>query len=175
MKIIVAALAVVLFASFGAYADWYQWTGKDGVLHITDDLGKIPENERAGAEVFQVSPPEEAEEPAAATEEYREEPAQPAAPADELYEGETAEWWQEELEKKTTESKALETDYLNKKTFVDLFNSGRRFGQIYEPKDVARYKEYVDELPGLEKEVAAKKSELETLRTQARRAGVPGL
>jgi hypothetical protein len=73
-----------------AFAEIYHWTDEEGVLHITDDLGKVPEEYRSKAKVFETRPAEEfpAVEPAPP-------PAAPGLEVEELYDGQPLDWWKE--------------------------------------------------------------------------------
>ena len=41
-------IALFIFLALGGpcYADFYKWVDKDGVVHITDDIMKVPEGLR---------------------------------------------------------------------------------------------------------------------------------
>lgn len=163
-------LAFTLSAS-PALADWYKWTDKEGVIHITDDIGKIPENERANAEVYIPSPPGELKgmspgeaAPAPDFEKFK---------AGELYGGETLEWWKEKFKKLKEELGATESSYTSKKQYVEIFEGGTRFGQIYGEVELDTYKRYKEDLPGVKAKLDKLKRELDELRRRARLAGVP--
>jgi hypothetical protein len=55
----VPVLLLLVFISQAAFADVYHWTDKQGVLHITNDIGNVPEEYRSEAEVIVTEPVEE--------------------------------------------------------------------------------------------------------------------
>jgi hypothetical protein len=151
-----------------AFAEIYHWTDEEGVLHITDDLGKVPEEYRSKAKVFETGPAEE--EPAV---EPAPPPAAPGLEVEELYDGQPLDWWKEEFEKIEKRIAELEGAYNKKRQFVSVFEAGRRFGQVFEQSDVETYQRYKKEIPEDEKRFEELDGELEELRRKARSAGVP--
>ncbi len=175
MKLIVFILVLLFFTLSAARADIYYWTDEKGVLHITDDLQKVPEEYRGSVTVIEQKPVPAKKAPA------RERPApsisvperRPPGVKEELYGGYPLSWWKVSFRKKTQEIEQAELEYLRKRQFVNVFESGRRFGQTYGEKDIDTYERYKDELPELEEKVKRLKDELEELRRKARLAGVP--
>ena len=51
IKIVPFTLLVLFLGAGRADADLYKWVGEDGIVHITDDMGKVPEELRAGVKV----------------------------------------------------------------------------------------------------------------------------
>lgn len=151
-----------------ALAEIYHWTDEEGVLHITDDLGKVPEEYRPKAKVFKTRPAEEfpAVEPAPP-------PAAPGLEVEELYDGQPLDWWEEQFGKIEKRIAELEGAYNKKRQFVDVFEGGRRFGQVFEESDIETYQRYKKEIPEDEKSFKELNRELEELRRKARSAGVP--
>ncbi len=169
--VLAAVFLLILFLPAHSPADLYRWTDDDGVLHITDDLGKIPEEERAGMKVFKSRPPEKAD-----LDDVR-----PPTPEDaengrkrpELYGDQTLEWWINTFSKKIGEVRAIESGIYAKKQFVEVFEGGRRFGQIYGKEEVARYERLSQEIPEDESRLKGLKKELDELRRKAAIYGVP--
>ncbi len=169
MRIFLFLLLVMVFIPSDCFGDFYRWRDKDGVIHIVDDLHKVPEEYRDKVEVFKTFPRKKA------PPSPRVVIPPPPSPAKKkkTYGGYTFEWWVETIGEKRQELEDLETRYEEMKSFITVFESGRRFGQIYPQKDIDRYKEYKDTLPALEKEIEALRDELDRLIRKARAAGVP--
>jgi hypothetical protein len=167
------SLAITLLAFFAmlgipasTYADLYQWIDEDGVLHITDDMGKVPDDIRWKVKTFETTPPKE--------EPYR--PAVEAVPEEkrgELYGDETLEWWLNTFRKMNQEVQSIEGRIAARKQYIDIFEGGRRFGQIYAAEDVERYEKFKKEMPEDKKELDELKEELTELRRKATIHGVP--
>ena len=155
-----------------AFADWYRWTDEEGVIHITDDFGRVPEKERGKAEVYLPAPPGElmgvdrgeARPPEPAYEKHK---------AGELYGDETLEWWKEHFDKLAKEIGEIESGLVAKKQYIDIFEGGRRFGQIYGDKEVETYKRFKKEVKEDEARVGKLRKKLAELRRKARIVGVP--
>ena len=60
-----------------------------------------------------------------------------------------------------------------KKNFVQMFESGRRFGQTYEEADVDKYNAYKAELPADEQGLRDLNDEVAELKRKAVILGVP--
>ncbi len=163
------AFFLVLLLPTGSAANLYRWTDSDGVLHITDDLGKVPQERREGVKTFKSTP---AQEPL----------AERAAPPPsvmkerkgaELYGDHPVEWWLNTFRKKRRDIQSLEAGIQSKKQFISVFEGGRRFGQIYGEEDVKRYElskaEVVDDASRLD----GIKAELAELERKAAIYGVP--
>ncbi len=169
--ILAAVFLSVLFLPAHSSADLYRWTDDDGVLHITDDLGKVPEDERVGIKTFKSTPPEKAELP-----DVR--PPTPG-PADngqrgpELYGDQTLEWWINTFRKKIGEVRNIESGIYAKKQFMEVFEGGRRFGQIHGEEEIERYERLSQEVPEDESRIEELKDELAELRRKATIHGVP--
>jgi hypothetical protein len=169
-----ASLLVILLASFvllaippSTYADLYQWTDKDGVLHITDDMGKVPEDIRWKVKTFKTTPPKEVEP-------YRPvEEVVPEEKRDELYGDEPLEWWLNTFRKMNQDIQAIEGRIAARKQYMDIFEGGRRFGQTYAAEDVERYEKFKKEMPEDKKELEELEEELMELRRKATIHGVP--
>ena len=49
--ILLGLLLSVLCTTFG-FAEYYKWVDQDGVTHYTDDISKIPKEQRPGIDVY---------------------------------------------------------------------------------------------------------------------------
>ncbi|GMR04153.1 MAG: hypothetical protein BMS9Abin23_0042 [Thermodesulfobacteriota bacterium] len=169
IKIVLFVLFVFFLSAGYAAADLYKWVNEDGVVNMTDDLGKIPEKFRAGAKVYKVEPVE-----------IKEKTSVPIAGAEirrqrsgDLYGDHTLEWWEDQFSRIYEERDSLSADIEKKKTFIRIFEAGRRFGQTFGETDVANYRRYKKELSSDEKRLAEIEGELKDLRRKATYYGVP--
>lgn len=169
----VVLACILLIATAGSSeAEWYKWTDADGVLHITDDLGRVPEDKRGEAEIYVPTPPGELK-GTTRPEGAKPEPEFEMFRAGELYGGQTLEWWKESFDKLDKEIGSIEAGLVSKRQYVNVFEGGRRFGQIFGDEDIDTYKRLKKEIVEDEKRLARLNDELETLRRRARLAGVP--
>ncbi len=169
--VLAAVFLFILFLPAHSVADLYRWTDDDGVLHITDDLGRVPEEERAAVKVFKSRPLEDAVLP-----EVRppaREPAEDGRKRPVLYGDQTLVWWINTFRKKIGEVRDVESGIYAKKQFVEVFEGGRRFGQIYGEEELARYEKLSEEIPEDESRLEGLKDELSELRRKATIYGVP--
>jgi len=171
----VQVLAVVPALAPRAHADWYRWVDDEGKLHITDDIGTIPDEKRFEMELFKVTPAEKRPEVRQPAPEVRPEVSEPEAVngGEELYGGEPLRWWKETFIGLGTEISELEDAIESKQRFVDIFLSGRRVGQIYGEDDVRTYESYSAELPGDRDSLERLMTRRDKLLQSATKAGVP--
>jgi hypothetical protein len=162
----------VLLSLSPAFADIYHWTDEKGVLHITDDKQNVPEEFRDEVNVIKTLPEEEpvVEPPAP--------PAPPVTPGppgeeEELYGGQTLQWWNLQFHNLKKRIETVETDFYQKKRFIEVFERGRRYGQIFETNEIYLYERYKKEIPWDEETLEELREELDELRGGARSAGVP--
>ena len=167
MKRLLGASLFMVFVAFGAnaYAVIYQWTDKDGVTHFTDDVNKVPDGEVKGLKALKETTAKPPFAPNAET------PNGGAAP--ESYGDKSIEWWQKAFDAKNDEIQSIKDTMAKKKGFVDVFERGRRAGQIFESTEIDDYYRFKKELPDDSKKLKAVEEELDMLRRQARDAGVP--
>jgi hypothetical protein len=57
MRILTLICSFWLWDVFSVYADLYQWTDADGVIHVVDDAGEIPEAYRDNLKVYRATTP----------------------------------------------------------------------------------------------------------------------
>ncbi len=162
-------LLIILLAGLSpVLAEIYHWTDEDGVLHITDDLGKVPEEQRGKVNVFETKPAREGP-----PEEGPVVEPPPAVEVEELYDGMLLSWWKKQFKEIRKSIAGVEGAYTKKKQFVEVFEAGRRFGQVYEERDIETYERYKKEIPEDEERLEGLAEELEELQRKARSAGVP--
>ncbi|MGE0827253.1 MAG: DUF4124 domain-containing protein [Candidatus Binatia bacterium] len=53
MQILIFLIVALFFAAASAFADLYQWTDTDGVIHVVDEAGEVPEAYRDQVKVYQ--------------------------------------------------------------------------------------------------------------------------
>jgi len=136
-----------------------------GVVHVTDDILLVPTEYRDKVKVYKEIPtPPQVPTP----------PSPPAPPGgEELYGGQTLEWWKEEFTSMKANISQLERTVTEQKRYVEVFEGGRRFGQTYNPEEVKTYEEYKRQLPSSMERLEALKKDLEELRRKATIYGVP--
>jgi hypothetical protein len=165
-KYAITLACAVIFTASVSYAEIYQWTDKSGVVHMTNEISRVPDEYRDQLKTFKPSKKNIQGEPV-----LQNEPARNAGP--ELYGDETLEWWKENFRKKREDTQAAEQSIAAKKEFMKMFEGGRRGGQIYDAKDIDRSEAYKKELPADESRVNALKDEIAELVRKAKINGVP--
>lgn len=170
MRIARWALIILFLTSSAVYAQLYEWTDKDGVTHITDDLGKVPESVRPDVKIHKTTPSVEQEEA----------PGAPTAPpaiagesAQELYGDHPLEWWLNTFRKIREDKQAVESSIAAKERYINIFDGGRRVGQVYSKEDVERYENFKKEIPADRERLKGFQDELDELTRKATIAGVP--
>jgi hypothetical protein len=154
-----------------AYADMYQWIDEEGVLHIADDMHKVPEEYRSKVKKIETKREEEPviEPSPAAPVQIPERPGE----EEELYGDHPLKWWKERFDKMKDRIAKVEGSYNKKKLYVDVYERGRRFGQLFETDQIETYERYKKEIPRDEERLGELNEELEGLRKKATGAGVP--
>jgi hypothetical protein len=170
MRFLPFIISVFLLTAPAALADIYHWTDDEGVLHITSDLNKVPERYRGKVTVIESEPEEEGPlvEPTPPAPEKK-----PQREGEELFGGLPLSWWQKQFIKMYGEISKAEAGYNRKKQYVDVFEKGRRFGQVFDDEEIESYERFKKELPADEKWLERLRGELEELRRKATNAGVP--
>ena len=163
---VLLAFSLALLLPAPSAADLYRWTDSDGVIHITDDLGRVPERRRHGVETFKSTPVEEAPTPPPRIVRKERKGA-------ELYGDHPVEWWLNTFRKKRSEIQSLEAGIESKKQFISVFDGGRRFGQIYGKEEIKRYERYKVEVAEDFTRLEELKGALTELERKARIYGVP--
>jgi hypothetical protein len=187
MRRLFSALLLTLVSAPGAFADIYKWTDADGTLHLTDDMHKVPQEFRRSIEVIKTEPVDKdllnGEPPATLPKRpgIFDAPASPAEPIDdkattpgpELYGDYPLDWWKNEFAQKNREIETIKKAIAEKSEYVSLFDSGKRFGQVYDAEKIERYRKFKEELPADETRLSGLSDELSELRRKARTFGVP--
>ncbi|MBI5491951.1 MAG: DUF4124 domain-containing protein [Deltaproteobacteria bacterium] len=168
MKKLTLILVLTIFSATAALADLYQWQDREGVIHITDSLEKVPDAYRDKVKVYESAPKEKKAE----TEAVAPAPLPPERGV-ELYGDHTLEWWRQTFLRKTGEAQMLESNVTAKRQFIDIYERGRGFGQTFGMNEIETYSRYKKELPDDQDRLTTLKNELDDLRREARIAGVP--
>lgn len=164
-------LFTALFVSFlagPAFADLYQWKDERGIIHITDSMEKVPSEYRGEVRVFKEGPKEDS-----APDLDVETPPSLEQEAEELYGDQTLEWWRQNFQRKRSEINDLQASINAKTQFMEVFESGRRFGQVFDSESIAKYNILKEELPEDLKRLASLREEYSNFQSKATRAGVP--
>ena len=162
--------AVVFFLASGASADLYQWEDEYGTVYITDSMERVPQQYRAKARVYESTPegPDAPEEPAVQG------VASPQpGPKEGSYGGRAEEWWIQAFRVRREQIADLGSEIETRQRFVETFEAGRRFGQIFDTDKVEAYKRYKEELPKDRERLKKLEAELEKLRKEAIAEDVP--
>ncbi len=170
VTVTVLSSPVLLVLSPPVFADLYKWEDSRGVLHITDDLGKVPEAKRHHMKVFKIKPHKRkgiGEAPVYIP------PTKPVKEKVTLYGGHTLEWWKAAFSKLIDERDALKDDIEKKRQFITVFEGGRRFGQMFGETEVANYKKYKEEIVKDRERLVKVEEKLDKLRREARIEDVP--
>lgn len=168
-RILLPALLIFLFAG-SAFADLYQWKDESGVIHITDSMEKVPSKYRAEVRVFKEGPKEA---PYTSPDLDMTTPPSLEQETEDLYGDQTLEWWRQNFQKKREELSSLQSSINAKTQFMEVFESGRRFGQVFDTESVAKYNILKEELPQDLKRLASIREEYSEFQDKATRAGVP--
>ncbi|MFQ5481012.1 MAG: DUF4124 domain-containing protein [Thermodesulfobacteriota bacterium] len=162
---------VFFFGVLPSYANLYKWEDSKGVLHITDDLGKVPEGKRHGVEVFTIKPLHQKEAGEAPIHIPPTRPVPEKAP--ELYGGQTLLWWKEAFTKIREEIDTLREGRATKAQFISVFEGGRRFGQTFGDLEVSIYERYKKEIVTDNESIKDLEDKEKELRRKATINGVP--
>lgn len=170
MKIL-RVIAILFFLASAAYADLYQWKDREGVIHITDDLKKVPEAYRNKVKVFESTAKEKEREAEPPPTVIIQPPQRDVG--EEIYGDYTLDWWRQTFTKRKEELASVESSVTAKRQYIDIFESGRRTGQIFEPTEIETYNRYKSELPRDQERLVDLRTDLDELRRRATIAGVP--
>ena len=164
-RIFIKTLVLAFFLAAPAYSDLYKWTDREGVVHITDDKDKVPAEFMGEVKVYKTAPVEKP-----APKPGMEPPAEELA---ELYGEKTLEWWKETFNKLNGEIASLEAGIAAKRQFNDVYEAGRRFGQVFGSDERKTYERNKTELKSEEARLEGLRGEREELRRKAAYHGVP--
>lgn len=181
MKILIAVAASVLFLSGTAWAEdpnspseqkeerrfLYQWTDEKGIVHITDNLGNVPEKFRERAKQSELIPEKEG---IGAVPEREAEPYQPEIGNEQRLK---AEWQQRFKDARSRLEKAEARRIQLEKEKADLFAAWGSYA-LAPIANRQRAEEIDAELEEVQKEIDEARRYIEiTLPDEARKAGVP--
>jgi len=172
MKVAAALVlaSVFLFAS-GAYAELYQWVDEEGTVYITDSMERVPQEYRSKVQVHESSPA--ADEPESTPAPDRGVAAPSLGPDEKFYGGHPEEWWRQAFRVRREQILDLATRIDTEQRFVETFEAGRRFGQIFDADKVDAYEFNKEQLPKDRERLQELKDELEKLRKEAASEEVP--
>jgi hypothetical protein len=162
-------IALVLAAAPCAVAGvFYKWIDHDWVVHLTDDLAKIPKNHRDGGQEIVVSG--EPNRPVPQTSPSPESEAEKGKPSGDLdLKGHDRQWWQSRMQewrnrKANAEGKLADArDRLRRERFSDA-----NVGTYQRQRDIA------DEISNYEEQIReAERMLTDELPEEARKAGAP--
>ena len=172
MKFIFAILTLFLvFLVTPVHAELYKFTDSTGKVHFVDDVHKIPEKFRKGAEVVETKPlnlsdvdtTNEASGGATATDSEK----------TEIFGEKPLVWWEKQIKTlRIKEANAKET-YKTMKDYVSVYEGGRRHARIFNDEEIKKYEEFKGKLPAAEKRIETIADELSNLLKKAKKAGVP--
>lgn len=168
--ILISGFLLALLPAF-ALADIYRWTDTEGVLHITDDLDKIPHEYRNKI----ITTETEAAENGVKVDASKRDRAgdKPKDPETEFYGDHPLNWWRLTFNRLHSEIDAASKELEQKEQFIDMFTRGRRLGQRNKPEDIETFKKYKVEMPLVKKRLKELEGKLEDLKRSARKNGVP--
>ncbi|MBI4948990.1 MAG: DUF4124 domain-containing protein [Deltaproteobacteria bacterium] len=162
-------IALIVLSASPALAELYQWKDSEGVVHITDRPENIPERYTGQVRVIEESVPLLARDEGEMVQ--RGEPRD--GRGDELYGDHPLEWWRQTFMKRSEERSSLESGIAAKRQLIEVYEGGRRFGQIYASGEVETYARYKKELPDDQERLSKLIDEIGELRRKAAIAGVP--
>ncbi len=171
--LVITSLSAIVFV-FGvvpSYADLYKWEDSRGVLHITDDMGKVPESKRHGVKVFSIKPHEKKHIGEGPVYIPATKPTPKKPPV--LYGGQPLEWWKETFTRLGEDMDTLTDEISKKRQFITVFEGGRRFGQTFGDLEVSVYKRYKKEIVKDEESMVDLQDKLAELRRKATNNAVP--
>lgn len=155
--------------AFSGVGDLYQWSDRDGNVHITDDLLNVPQEYRGKVRLFEST---HIEEDSPKQHKLDISPA-PVRSGEELFGDKPLSWWQWMLDAKRREVANAEQLVAERTRYIDVFEKGRRVGQRFTTEEFEAYKNYKEDLPAKNKRLTKLRSELEEFKRRARLAGVP--
>lgn len=156
-----------------AVADIYHWTDTEGVLHITDDMDKVPLEYREKITTMETEGVARGVKVEAVKGEKAKESLKPKGPEQEVYGDHPLNWWRLSFNRLRSEIEAARKELEQKVQFIDVFRRGRRLGQRNKAEDIETFERYNVEVPLIEKRLEGFEGKLKDLRRSARNSGVP--
>ncbi len=155
-------------------ADIYSWTDREGVMHITDKIEKVPLEYRDKISTMETAEPVKAlpvKTPKVRAVKSRE--VKDKDPELEIYGDQPLMWWRLTFTKLRSEIASAKKELKQKEDFIALFRRGRRLGQHIKPENIETFKHYEAELPLIKKRLLEDQKKLNDLERLARLSGVP--
>ncbi|MBI5560607.1 MAG: DUF4124 domain-containing protein [Deltaproteobacteria bacterium] len=166
MRTLAFVFIILSFLASSVSAALYYWIDEKGVIHITDVREKIPPGYRDKAKVME-SGEEKPGEPGV------EPPVTQPKEKEEVYGDHPLSWWLSNLRRKEKEIENGDKELEEKSRYIEVFEKGRRIGQIYTDEEAAAYIKYKADIPDIGKRIKNLKEELADLRRKATYYGVP--
>jgi hypothetical protein len=168
-------LLTFFFFSIPAVAAMYEWTDDKGVVNFTDNPDSIPAKYRNKAKKRPSIKAEPSESVPVQTRQPVETPSSvkpmPQSANEVLYGGHDEEWWRSRYGGLHDELKAIQDGLPGKRE--DLSAARRKFTVYQYPQYRKAYYDLMAEIENDESRINELNNQLETLDTEAARAGVP--
>lgn len=162
----------LLLPSF-VLADIYHWTDKEGVMHITDDMGKVPFEYREKVSVMETDESVKAVKVKDVRSRTKSKGEKAKDPEREIYGDYALTWWRLSFERLRGEIASAQKELDQKEEFISMFRRGRRLGQHINPKNIETFKRYEVEVPLIKERLLKNQKNMNDLRRRARISGVP--
>jgi len=169
-RYIFIVIFLFLFLPSFVLADIYYWTDKEGVMHITDDMEKIPLEYREKLTTMETS---ETVGPVRVKAVKRNEKKKVKDPEREIYGDYPLTWWRLSFNRLRSEINSSKKELKQKEDFMSMFRRGRRLGQHIKPENIETYKRYEVEIPLIKKRLLKNKKKMDDLKRRATNSGVP--
>jgi hypothetical protein len=172
MKLFFAILTLFLvFLVTPVYAELYKFTDSTGKVHFVDDVHKIPQKFRKGAEVVETKPLNLSD--VETTKEAFDYVHKTGSGESEIFGDKSLVWWEKQIKALRTKEANAKDAYEAMKDYVSVYEGGRRHARIFNDEEIKKYKEFKEKLPASEKRLETTANELSNLLKKARKAGVP--
>lgn len=172
-KIVLLLVAMILFPTLHAEAEFYRWTDDEGVHHVTDDPSSVPDKywEKGQVKKEEVKPAPAADKAV--------QPVLPGTPGEtaegreELYGDHPLNWWKSQFEELKSNISESEATLAREKNFIAVYEGGRGYGKIFSTEEVSQYESYKKDVGSIEEKLKNQRSELDELQRKATIYGVP--
>ncbi|MBI5683135.1 MAG: DUF4124 domain-containing protein [Deltaproteobacteria bacterium] len=157
----------LIFNFSPSHADIYEWVDDKGVANFSDDITKVPPVYKNRVKVHK-------QKSVVTAPSLKEKASEDSSPAKgELIGDYPLEWWKTQFEEKKKDISEIEKIIADQRRYIEIFQKGRRIGQIYSKEDIDVYNEYTKQIPLNEKKLEKLKKELEKYKKKALQSGVP--
>ncbi len=158
----------LLLPSF-VLADIYRWTDKEGIMHITDDMGKVPFEYREKISTMETDEPVKALKVRA----VKNRRMKTESSELEVYGDHPLMWWRLSFVKLRSKIDSAKKELEQKEDFILMFRRGRRLGQHIKPKNIETFRRYEVEVPLIKERLLKNQKKMNDLRRRGRISGVP--